>query len=177
MPAATTNQASSLPVVTISDTTKLRVSVYVEQRDAAFVHVGDLADVTDASNPDRTTKVKISRTAGALDPKTRTLYIELDVDNRANFLVPGAFVYVTLRLTVPSLLQLPVSALVIRNNTSYVANITDAGDIKLHTVKVAGTDGDVITLSDGVQVGERVAINLPSEVGDGDRVQLVRSGK
>ncbi len=177
MPAATTNQATSLPVVTISDTTKLRVSVYVEQRDAAFIHIGDVADITDATDPERKAQVKISRTAGALDPKTRTLYIELDVDNKDNVFVPGSFVYVSLHLKVPSFMQLPVSALIIRNNISYVADITDKGEIKFHSVKVAGTDGDVITLTEGVEVGEKVAINLPGEVVEGDHVQLVQNRK
>jgi hypothetical protein len=74
-------------------------------------------------------------------------------------------------------MQLPVSALIIRNNISYVADITDKGEIKFHSVKVAGTDGDVITLTEGVEVGEKVAINLPGEVVEGDHVQLVQNRK
>ena len=95
--AATTNQTSALPVVTVSDTSKLRIGVYVEQRDVPAVHVGDVADVVDASNPDRRVTAKISRSAGSLDPRTRTLYIEIDVDNRDGFLVPGAFARVIKR--------------------------------------------------------------------------------
>ena len=50
---ATTNQASSLPVLAITDTSRLRIGAYVEQRDVASVHIGDAAEVVDASDPDR----------------------------------------------------------------------------------------------------------------------------
>ena len=40
---------------------------------------------------------RISRTAGSLDPRTRTLFIEIDLDNKDNFLVPGSFVQVVLK--------------------------------------------------------------------------------
>lgn len=172
--SATTSQSAALPVLTISDNSKLRIGVYVEQRDVPYVHVGDAADVTDASDESRRVTAKISRTVGALDPKTRTLYIEIDVDNSDSFLVPGAFAYVTLHLPVRSYPQLPVSALIMRGGKSYVATVTDDGKIKLRSITVAGTDGSNFTAADGVKEGDRVAINLPTELGDGDPVQLVK---
>lgn len=172
--SATTSQSAALPVLTVSDNSKLRIGVYVEQRDVPYVHVGDTADVTDASDAARRVTAKISRTAGALDPKTRTLYIEIDVDNGDNFLVPGAFAYVTLHLPMSSYPQLPVSALLMRGGKPYVAAVTDEGKVKLHSVTVAATDGSNFTVANGVKEGDRVAINLPNEIGDGDPVQLVK---
>jgi RND family efflux transporter MFP subunit len=177
MTAATTNQASSLPVVTISDTSKLRIGVYVEQRDVPFVHIGDVADMTDASDPLRTAQAKISRTAGALDPKTRTLFIEIDVDNSQNFLVPGSFVYVTLHLQVKSFPQIPVSALMVRGEQNFVAAVGEDGVVKLRPVRVASTDGDNVAITDGVQPGDHLAINLPPEITDGSRVQPVLASR
>jgi membrane fusion protein, multidrug efflux system len=174
MQSATTSQSAALPVLTISDNSKLRIGVYVEQRDVPYVHVGDAADVVDASDATRSVAAKISRTAGALDPKTRTLYIEIDVENGNNFLVPGAFAYVTLHLPVRSYPQLPVAALIIRGGKSYVASVTDDGKVKLRGITVAATDGNTFTAADGVKDGDRVAINLPNEIGDGDPVQLVK---
>jgi len=172
--SATTSQSAALPVLTVSDNSKLRIGVYVEQRDVPYVHVGDPADVTDASDASRHVRAKISRTAGALDPKTRTLYIEIDVDNSENFLVPGAFAYVRLHLPVRSYPQLPVSALIMRSGKSYVASVTDDGKVKLRSITVAATDGSHFTAANGVQEGDRVTINLPNEIGDGDPVQLVK---
>ena len=172
--SATTSQSAALPVLTISDNSKLRIGVYVEQRDVPYVRVGGGADVTDASDASRHVTAKISRTTGALDPKTRTLYIEIDVDNGNNFLVPGAFAYVSLHLPMTSYPQLPVSALIMRSGKSYVAAVTDEGKVKLRSVTIAATDGNNFTAANGVKEGDRVAINLPNEIGDGDPVQLVK---
>ena len=98
-----TNQTSNQPVLTIADMTRLRVDVYVEQRDVPFVHVGDMADVADGANPDRHVRARIARTSDELDPRTRTLFVELDVDNSEEFLVPGSFAYVTLHVPVTAI--------------------------------------------------------------------------
>lgn len=177
MPAATTNQASSLPVVTLSDTSKLRIGVYVEQRDVPFIHIGDAVDVTDPTDGERTVRAQVSRTAGALDPKTRTLFIEIDVDNSQNFLVPGSFAYVTLHLQVKSSPQIPVSALMTRGDQNYVAGVGEDGIVKLRPVRVGGTDGDTVAITDGVQIGDRVAINIPAEITDGSRIQPILANR
>lgn len=173
--SATSSQSSALPVLTISDNSKLRIGVYVEQRDVPYVHVGDPADVIDASDPTRQVSAKISRTDGTLDPKTRTLFVEIDVDNSHDFLVPGAFAYVTLHLPIKSYPQLPVSALIMRGGKSYVASVSD-DKVKLRPIVVAATDGTTFTAAEGLAAGDRVAVNLPSELGDGDPVQLVQNG-
>ncbi len=177
MPAATTNQATSLPVITLSDTSKLRIGIYVEQRDAPFIHVGDATDVADAADGSRVIHAQISRTAGALDPKTRTLYLEIDVDNAENYFVSGSFVYVTLHLHVKSYPQIPVSALVLRGDQNFLAAVGDDGIVKLRPVRLGGTDGDNIAIIEGVEAGDHVAINLPPEVADGSRVQPILASK
>src|SRR5262249_12321551 len=74
---ATNSQTSALPVVMISDTSQLRVDAYVQQSDAPYVHVGDMAEIVDAANPNRRLTAHVSRTSGALDPRTRTLLAEI----------------------------------------------------------------------------------------------------
>ena len=89
--------------------------------------------------------------------------------------MPGAFAYVTLHLPMKSYPQLPVAALIMRGGKSYVAGVTDDGKVKLHGVTVGASDGTFFTIADGVKAGDRVAINLPNEIGDGDPVQLVQN--
>jgi RND family efflux transporter MFP subunit len=173
MQAATTNQASSLPVVQIADNSKLRIGAYVEQRDVSAVHVGDAAVVTDASNPERRRTAKISRTAGTLDPRTRTLGIEVDLDNRDNFLVPGSFAYVTLRVPVASFPQVPVAALVQRGAAAQIASVGADALVHFRPVKVASTDGIVVNLAEGAKPGEKVALNVPTEVVEGAKIRPV----
>jgi RND family efflux transporter MFP subunit len=177
MPAATTNQATSLPVVTLSEVSKLRIGVYVEQRDVPFVHVGDPVDITDAADAERMVHAQISRTAGALDPKTRTLYLEIDVDNSQNFLVAGSFVYATLHLQVKSYPQLPVSAIIVKGDQNYIAAVGEDGVVRLRPAHLGSTDGDNVAIIDGVQPGDHIAINLPPEIADGSRIQPILASK
>jgi membrane fusion protein, multidrug efflux system len=170
---ATTNQTSNQPLVTLVDDSRLRINVYVEQRDVPNVAVGDWADVSDAADSTRKVRARIARTSGQLDPRTRTLFVELEVDNKDRFLVPGSFAYVTLHVPLQSYPQIPVAGLVVRGSSTFVAVVSDDGLVQLRPVTVAMTDGVQASLSAGIQTGERVALNLPDEVGNGGRVQTV----
>ncbi len=169
------NMTSSQPVLTIADTSKLRIDIYVEQRDVPFVHVGDVADVSDASHSNRTLQAKIARTSGQLDPRTRTLFAELEVDNKDGFLVPGSFVYVTLHVPIESFPEIPAAALVTRGVNTFVADVGDDTVVHMRPVQLARSDGVVVGLREGAKVGQRVALNVPDEVVDGSRVQPVEA--
>ena len=56
-----------------------------------------------APTPDRKVRARIARTSDQLDPRTRTLFVELEVDNSEDFLVPGSFAYVTLHVPVAAI--------------------------------------------------------------------------
>jgi membrane fusion protein (multidrug efflux system) len=168
---STTNMTSNQPVVSIADQSKLRIDVHVEQRDVPFVHVGDIADIADGANADRKVQGRVARTSDQLDPRTRTLFVELEVDNRDRFLVAGSFAYVTLHVPIASYPEIPVAGLIVRGTRTFVADLRGDKTVHLQPVKVATTDGIKASLAEGATVGERVAINLPDEVGDGGRVQ------
>jgi membrane fusion protein (multidrug efflux system) len=174
---STTNKTSNQPVLTIADESRLRVDVFVEQRDVPFVHVGDVADVTDGANADRNVEAKIARTSDELDPRTRTLFVELDVDNADHFLVPGSFAYVTLHIPIHSYPEVPVAGLIVRGDRTMIADLDSDQTVHLRPVTVASTDGIHASLEQGATIGQRVAINLPDEVSDGGRVQPVTRGQ
>jgi len=169
------NMTSSQPVLTIANTSRLRVDIYVEQRDVPFVHVGDVADISDAAHADRAVKAKIARTSGQLDPRTRTLFVELEVDNADGFLVPGSFAYVTLHVPIESFPQIPAAALITRGVNTFVADVGEDAVVHIRPVRLAHSDGMLVALRDGVKVGQRVALNVPDEVIDGSRVQPVEA--
>lgn len=173
MQAATTNQASSLPVLQVADNSKLRIGAYVEQRDVSAVKVGDEAEIVDASSPDRRRKAPISRTSGTLDPRTRTLFIEIDLDNRDAFLVPGSFVHVTLRVPIDSYPQVPVAAVMQRGGNPQVAVVGEDSQVRFRPVRIASTDGILVNVLEGVRPGERVGLNVSNEVTDGAKVRPV----
>ncbi|MSP05612.1 MAG: efflux RND transporter periplasmic adaptor subunit [Acetobacteraceae bacterium] len=170
---ATTNQTAAQPLVTLVDDRRLRINVYVEQRDVPHIKVGDVAEVRDGADSTRMAQATIARTSGQLDPRTRTLFVELEVDNTDRFLVPGSFAYVTLHVPIQSFPEIPVAGLIVRGANTYAAMVNEEGLIQLKPVKVATTDGLRVRLVEGLRVGDRIALNLPDEVGNGGRVQAV----
>jgi len=172
---ATTSQTAAQPVVTISDDTRLRIDAYVQQDVAPFVHEGDSAEIVDAANTGRSVSAKITRVAGQLDPRTRTMLVEVVLDNRERFLLGGSFAYLTLHVPMNSATQIPVGALITRGSDQFVATV--GRDSRLHYIKVtvASTDGDTVTLAGGIKPGTRLAVDLPAEASDGGLVTVVQN--
>jgi RND family efflux transporter MFP subunit len=170
---AETSQTNALPIVTLSDASKLRVDVYVAQPDVPFIHVGDAVEVADASLPERKVQATVSRTAGMLDPQTRTLLVEIDVDNREGFLVPGSFAYVSLTAPIKSYPRIPVAGLFIRGGSQTAAVVDEGGHVHFRRVTASSTDGSIADIADGLTAGDRIAINIPDELTDGARIQPV----
>lgn len=173
---AQTNVTSALPMLTISDDSKVRIYAYVQQVDAPFVRVGDAVQVSDASNPERSKTAAISRMTGELDQKTRTMLVQVDLDNSDNFFIPGSFAYLTLHVPLVSQPQIPATALLMRSDQSSIAMV-DGETVRFRPIKVAATDGATVTVSDGVKPGDKVAINVPDEVTDGSRIQPVAASR
>jgi RND family efflux transporter MFP subunit len=169
-------QTSALPVVTVSQIERLRVYVYLDQRDAAFVRVGDAAEIGVPERAGRPPLVgKVARLAHELDARTRMMLVEIDLDNKKGEIVPGGFVQVGLTVSVPSVLELPVEALVMRGRDPYVAVVASDGKVSYRAVKIGDDDGKRVRILDGVAAGERVALNLGDSVADGSRVQVIAS--
>jgi RND family efflux transporter MFP subunit len=167
---ATSNQTAAQPVVTISDTSKLRVTVYVDQVDAGYIKPGTKVEITDSSNPSVKAEATVSRTSGELDPRTRTMATQVDFDNSQGTFISGAFVAVSLLIPAKSFIEAPAAALVTREGKSLVAVIGEDKRLKFTPIDVAGTDGKVIRIANGVGEGTRVALNVPNTVSDGAKV-------
>jgi RND family efflux transporter MFP subunit len=170
---AQTNVTSALPMVTISDDRRIRVYAFVQQADAPFVRIGDKAELSDASTPERKKVATVTRVTGELDQKTRTMLIEVHLDNSDDFFVPGSFVYVTLTVPIDSVTRIPVTALLTRGDKTSVA-VFDNGLVKFRPITVSATDGANISVTAGLKPGEQIAVNLPDEVTDGSRIQPVQ---
>lgn len=167
---AATNQTSALPIVTIADTTHLKVSVYIEQSEAPNIKPGLETEIVDAANLTRKVKGRVSRISGELDSKTRTLLTEVDFDNSKGEFVAGSFVNVNVLLPATSYVEVPSSALVTRDKKNFAAIVGPDSHIQLRLVEVASTDGKVLRVGNGISEGDKVALSLPASVGDGAKV-------
>jgi RND family efflux transporter MFP subunit len=168
MPAATGSTSSAQPFVDIADSTRLRIWAYVGQDEALFIHEGD--PVTTAQGTRARVDAKVSRTSGALDPRTRTMLCEIVIDNAKGELLPGAFSEVTFHIHSPASPWVPAEAIVLREGKELVAIVKD-DHIHLAPVTTGVTDGKRTQIVSGLEGGEMVALNFPAEIGEGAAVQ------
>ncbi len=166
--AGSTSSTTSLYSVAQID--KIRVYVDVPQRASAGMVVGVPAVAVANEFPDRTFVGTVARTASAIDPATRTLHVEVDIDNPNGQLLPGMYVEVTFNLSHEELLQVPASALLFRASGPQVAVVGDDAKVHFHNVTIGIDNGDVVELASGVTAQEKVALNLSSQISEGDTV-------
>jgi RND family efflux transporter MFP subunit len=171
--SATSGQTGALPIVSVANPDRLRIYVYLDQAAATYIRVGDTADVKLPERPGFSRKATVTRAAGQLDTKTRTMLTEIDVDNKDSAILPGAFVTVALEYKVTPLAQMPVEALVVKGDKTLAAVVDDQNKVHYRPVVVADDDGTTVRLVSGVKAGERVALNLGGGVDDGAPVQVV----
>jgi RND family efflux transporter MFP subunit len=172
MQSAASSQTSALPVVTIAETERLRVLAYLDQADAAVVRKGARVTITLTERPDVRIPGTVARSSGELDPRTRKMLVEVDVDNRNGAIVSGSLVQVQVDVPTESRPQAPAEALVVRGGKTMVAIVRSDGTVHFQDVSVASNDGKTILFGGGVAVGDRLALNLGSSVADGARVRL-----
>ncbi|MGD0674463.1 MAG: efflux RND transporter periplasmic adaptor subunit [Polyangiaceae bacterium] len=170
VPAATGATQSALPIVDIADIDDLRVFVYVGQDAAPFVHAGDRATVWQDELPTRRITASVTHSTGALDVRTRTMQVEVDLDNRAWGILPGTFAHVELRFRGPPSPLIPDEAIVIRDGKTNVC-VVHEGRAHYEEVKLGYNDGREVTVLGGLLGGETIGIDVPVEIGDGDVVQ------
>ena len=179
--AATSAQTSALPVVRVSDIDKLRVSVYLSQDDAAVVHLGDGVTVSAPNHPETAVNAKVSRLAGELDARSRSLLAEIDVDNRDGRFSAGAFVDVAWTVHQQPQTQVAAEALIVRGPLTFVAVVGADARVQLRPVRVLDHDGAKARIDGDVKPGDRVALSSGEELVDGMKVrpvaQLAKDGK
>jgi RND family efflux transporter MFP subunit len=166
--------AGSKEVFDISAIQTLRVFVNVPQVYAPDAKAGVMATLVLPQFPGRTFRGKLVRTSDAVDPATRTLLAEVDVDNRSGELLPGSYTEVHLKVANPApALIVPVSALILEPDGLHVG-IVDATQ-HAHIVRVTpGRDsGSTMEILGGLQPGQQVIANPPDSLTDGEQVRVV----
>ena len=176
VPAATTStSATSVPVMVIAKTDRLRVYVYVPQSDASFVRVEDPAQITFDEFRGRVFAGQVSRFSRALDSATRTMLTEIDLPNSDQALLPG--MYAQVRLTRKQLRTYPIvpdEALVFQNEKVFVPVVTAEKRIHLQPVTLGLDNGAEVQVTAGLTGDESIALGLGQTVSEGLRVAPAR---
>jgi RND family efflux transporter MFP subunit len=162
----------------ISAINTLRVFVNVPQVYSPDAKNGVIASLTLPQYPGRHFEGKLVRTSNAVDPATRTLLAEVDVDNGKGELLPGSYTEVHLHTASPvPALVVPVGALILQADGLHVA-IVDANNIA-HIIRVtSGRDmGATVEITSGLSPDQQVIANPPDSLTDGEKVRIVNPGK
>ncbi len=154
---------------------KLRVYVNVPEEYSRGIKVGMTADLTLAEFPDRKFQGKVVRTADDINVATRTLLIEIDVDNPTGTLLTGSYAEVHLKIpTAHSTFLLPVNTLLFRTEGLRVGVVRD-GKVMLTAVTPGHDFGDQIEIVSGLKPNDQIIINPPDSVVPGQEVQIVQA--
>jgi HlyD family secretion protein len=166
------------PMFTMVRDDILRVSVHVPQSLAIGIHDGLDAKVQVFELPGRTFAGKVARSAGALLSSSRTLAVEVDVDNSAHVLRAGLFVNVS--FAVPREhpdVVVPAEALIFNQQGLQVAVVGPDNGIHLQPVTVYRDSGATIELSNGLHGGEKIVLNPPTSLQDGGKIKATPDQK
>jgi RND family efflux transporter MFP subunit len=154
---------------------KLRVYVNVPEEYSQGVKVGMTADLSLAEFPGRKFQGKLVRTADSINMTTRTLLIEIDVDNPIGTLLTGSYAEVHLAVpTQASTFLLPVNTLIFRSQGLHVGVVKD-GKVVLTTVTPGHDFGNEIEIVSGLKPGDQVIINPPDSIVHGQQVKIVQA--
>lgn len=162
--------ASTAPLYKIADDHELRVFVDVPQSMAAFVHPGVDADITLSGKEDLHVFAKLTRTSNAVDGVSRTLRAEIDIPNPGKTVASGLYVQVSLKVTLPPQPELPAAALQFKEGGPRVAIIGADHRVHFQAVKISEDLGERVRISEGVQNGDTVILNINSQIAEGDVV-------
>ena len=152
----------------------LRVYVNVPQIYAHDCVPGLPADLTFDEYPGRRFQGKVVRTSKAIDPASRTLLVEVDVDNSKGELLPGAYTQVHFKLNnaKPSLI-VSVSTLMFRAEGLRIGVVQNGDTARLIPITIGRDDGRVVEIVSGLQPQSEVIQNPPDSLVDGEKVHVV----
>src|SRR5271163_5319099 len=114
----------------------------------------------------------IARSSNAIDPLSRTLKVEVDIDNPKALLLPGAYVFVHLPLPADfQALTIPSNALLFRQEGLRVGVIRD-GRVQLVPIGIGHDYGDTVEVTAGLTRTDQIVLNPSDSLVSGTRVQV-----
>jgi RND family efflux transporter MFP subunit len=159
----------------VAATRTLRVFINVPQQYSVAAKPGLSADLTLAQFPGRKFQGKLVRTANAIDLASRTLLVEVDVDNTTGELLPGAFTEVHLKIPadIPTFI-LPVNTLVFRAQGLQVAAVENNNTAKLLPITLGRDFGAEVEVVSGLSGQESIIASPPDSIIDGEQVRIAQ---
>jgi RND family efflux transporter MFP subunit len=157
----------------VADTHRLRIYVQVPQAYAAQVRTGMNASLEFTDHPGQRYAAAVASTAHALDATSRTLQVELQIDNSAGELLPGAYVQVSFSLPpTPGTLRVPINTVIFRGKSPQVATVDDGHHVRLKDIAEGRDFGTEIEVLAGIGPNDTLVVNPPDSIADGAEVRI-----
>jgi RND family efflux transporter MFP subunit len=168
-PSSVTGGANGL--FEIAQIDSLRVFVNVPQAYALNVKVGLPVQIAVRGQLGQPVMGKVTRTAGAIDPGTRTLLTQVDIPNQAHRLLPGMFVYVTFKIAPSGTRwRVPATAVIFNAQGTRVAIVGAGNTLRFQEVVLGRDFGTSIDIQAGLQGDETIVKQPTVSLQEGQRV-------
>jgi RND family efflux transporter MFP subunit len=158
----------------------LRVYTNLPQIYSQNVKVGMKIGITFAEHTGKIYMGTLVRTADAIDPASRTLLVEIDVDNRAGELLPGSLAQVHFKTpTSAETFIIPISAIIFRQEGPRVGLVLNGNNgtiAHLVPIIIGEDDGATAQIASGISAKDRVIQDPPDSLIDGEKVAVVSPG-
>jgi RND family efflux transporter MFP subunit len=167
---------SSREIFRLARTDPLRVYISLPQAYSQMVKTNDEAVLRFSELPGQTFKGRVDRTAGAIDPISRTLLTEILVSNNDGKLFPGAHTMVRVSLTTGvDPVVVPVNTLLFRNEQGEQVGLVDSnGIVRLADVTVGRDYGTSVEIVDGISETDNVILNPSDSLETGIKVRVAK---
>lgn len=156
----------------LAQTDTIRAHVAVPQSSMRMIKPGMTVDLVVPELGERVFPAKVMRSAGAFDPATRTMVVEMHVPNNGGPLLPGMYAKAKINLvnTEPNL-QIPINALMVGGEGTRVAVVDTSGVIHIKPVKVGRDFGKEVEILAGLTDNEHVINNPRDSLVEGSKVR------
>jgi membrane fusion protein, multidrug efflux system len=157
----------------LQQTDRLRVYFRIPQEEATNIANGQTFDVQVGAQSAKTYPGKVISTSGAVSPDSRTMLVELQVDNSKNEILPGS--YATVRVpqdVLGKLVTLPDNTLIFRGKSVQVGVLDAKNVVQLRDVKVGRDFGVQSEILSGVSESDKVIVNPSDSLTSGTTVRV-----
>ena len=164
---------SGTPLFSLVQSDVLRVYVFAPQENAPSIHEGLAAKIVLQEYPGQEFDGKVTRTAGALDPQSRTMQVEVQVPNQQGKLYAGMYGQVKFLLPDDNApIVVPADAFVFRAQGPQVVTVTSDNRIHWQKISVGRDFGTQLEVLNGLKENTEVVMNPTDDLREGIEVQV-----
>ncbi len=165
--------STTTPMYRMAQTDPLRIFVDVPQSASGeLMKAGVPAEIRATGAVGGVFSGAIARSAESINAQARTMRVEVDMPNANHALVPGMYVNIAFRLPPRGLVEVPAAALIFRASGTQVAKVDAGGKIQFDNVVIARDNGSLVELASGVQPGDKLVLNISSQISSGQTVAV-----